>query len=99
MTKSNATRRTLVFAMLALLGPSSAMAQSQNPAWIEELESQLAISHECKVVEFLKMHEGKLGGRGMYTARVKCADRRMFDAYKLEPQEEFLIKKCEVVVC
>ena len=99
MAGSNAVRRMLVFMMVPLFAASLAMAQSENPAWVEELENQLAISHECKVVEFLIMHEGKLGGRDMYTARVRCADRRMYDAYKLEPQEEFLIKQCEVVVC
>ena len=99
MTNALRLEALLVFVVGLLMGIVPVVAQSQNPAWTQDLEYELATYHECKVVEFLSMHEGSLGGRDLYTARIQCADKRMFDAYKLEPQEQFLITRCEQVIC
>ncbi len=78
---------------------SNAMAQSANPGWVEDLEWQLGVEQQCEVLDYLNTHEGKLAGRDVFTAKVKCKDGRMFDAHKMEPEEKFTIKTCEVVTC
>ena len=86
----------VVFAMST---PLPIAAQSSDPAWIEDLEFELAVNHECKVVDYLNMQEGKLGGKNFYSAKVKCEDGREFDASKTETDEEFSIRQCEVITC
>ena len=93
-------RRTIGIAtsvMLVLV--ATAMAQSENPAWTAALETELISDHDCEVLEYLNLHEGKIGERNMYIAKVRCTDGRYFDATKLEPTEKFEIRACEVVAC
>lgn len=90
---------TAVAFIAATLISFHATAQSSDPAWLEDLEYELAVEQECEVAEYLNIHEGQLGGRNMYTAKVKCKDGREFDANKLEPQDKFDIKICEVITC
>ncbi len=74
-------------------------AQSADPSWLEDLTWQLAVENECKVDKYIKTHEGKVGGKLFYEARLKCEDGRILDAHRIEPQETFVIKACEIVVC
>lgn len=99
MSKQKFLPNAVIVASCAFLGAGSVYGQSYDPAWLEDLQSDLAKNHECAVSEYLTIHESELGGRNMYIARVKCRDGRLFDAYKLEPQEEFAIQPCEIVAC
>ena len=76
-----------------------AFSQSSNPAWLDDLEGELLLDKDCQVIEYLDMHEGKLGGRNTYFAKVKCQDGREYDASRIEPEEEFTIRLCEIVTC
>ncbi|MGI9353520.1 MAG: hypothetical protein ACR2O3_18320 [Rhizobiaceae bacterium] len=87
----------LVVVLLSM--PVDGFAQSSTPVWLDDLQYALVVNHDCEVKEYLSLHEGKLGDRNMYIARAKCVDGRVFDAYKLEPQEEFAIKPCEILSC
>ena len=82
-----------------LLLPATGYGQTSVPVWLDDLEYELVVNHDCEPAEYLSIHEGKIGGRNMYIARAKCTDGRVFDAYKLEPQEEFAIKPCEIQSC
>ena len=77
----------------------AALAQSTDPAWLEDLEFELATKHECEVSEYVTIHEGKVGGRDFYTAKVKCVDGRTFDASRIDPRKEFHIRLCEIITC
>ncbi len=85
--------------MLSLIFIPAAMAQSSNPAWIEDLIYELARLHECEVALLLDMQEDQIGGRNTYFAKVQCKDGRQFDASRIEPKEQFDIRLCEVISC
>lgn len=87
----------LVFAGLLLAQP--AQGQSGNPAWLDDLKSQLQVEERCGVELFLNIHEGKLGSGNSYEARVRCRDGRMFDASRIDPDKKFTIKACKIAVC
>lgn len=76
-----------------------AMAQSSDPAWLDDLSMQLRSEKECEPNMYINMNEGVLGANNYYEARVQCMDGRMFDASKTEPEKEFTIKACEIVMC
>lgn len=99
MLKTKTCRAFLKAILLLFTIIPFAAAQSTNPAWLEELEYELVTDFDCYVVEYLSMHEGKLGGLNMFYAKVKCADGRQFDASKTELEEEFNITLCKVVAC
>ena len=99
MLKYQAAKLVSLALVYALSITSPVTAQSSDPAWIEDLEFELAVNHECKVVAYLHMYEGKLGGQNLFSAKVKCEDGREFDASKTETDEEFSIRQCEVVSC
>ena len=73
----------LAAAVLALAG-HEAVAQSNNPAWLDPLKAEI---------------ESELAGRRLYEARVQCADGRMFDASRQEPDPHFKFQACGVQVC
>ncbi|MGI9401543.1 MAG: hypothetical protein ACR2O0_09840 [Rhizobiaceae bacterium] len=77
----------------------SANAQSSDPAWLEDLNYQIAIDKKCEVVYIVRMQEGVLGGQQTYEARVQCEDGRMFDATRIGETTPFEFKKCEIQVC
>ncbi|WP_419909882.1 hypothetical protein [Hoeflea sp.] len=78
---------------------TSALSQSSDPAWLDDLGLQLQAEEECAVNYFLNMREGQLGTSNYYEARVQCVDGRMFDASRTEPEEKFTIRPCGVAVC
>ncbi|MBC7284549.1 hypothetical protein [Hoeflea sp.] len=92
--------RSLVLSAALLLGPAqAAIAQSADPAWLDNLSSQLAVQEDCAVDYYLNIKEGQLAGRLTFEARAQCADGRQFDASLIEPAEEFTISECGVQVC
>lgn len=78
---------------------SQVMAQSADPAWLDELSAQLASEKQCAVDYYLNIREGELAGRLTFEARAQCADGRQFDAARTEPAAEFSISECGVQVC
>lgn len=79
--------------------PAAAMAQSTDPAWLDAVSEQLARDEQCLVEYFVNTQEGELAGRKTYEARAQCRDGRQFDAARTEPEEEFSLSLCQVVVC
>lgn len=74
-------------------------AQSDNPAWLEDVQNQLAEEKQCEVAFFVRVSEDRLGGRETWMARAQCVDGRQFDASKTEGDEKFAIKACQIEVC
>ncbi len=85
--------------LLAITFSFDAIAQSIDPPWTEDLTWQLGVENDCKVDKYISTHDGKIGERAFFEARLKCSDGRMLDAHRIEPQETFIIKRCEVVEC
>ncbi|WP_299864257.1 hypothetical protein [uncultured Hoeflea sp.] len=83
----------------ALGAGGAAMAQSANPAWLDQLSEQLALEQDCAVDYYLNIREGELAGRLTFEARAQCADGRQFDGSLTEPAESFTISECGVQVC
>ncbi len=82
-----------------LLGPVPAFAQAENPAWLEQLETQIAAEEQCEVGFYIFVNEEKLGGRTVQEARVQCVDGRQFDAKRAEQDPKFTISECGTRVC
>ncbi len=77
-----------------------ALAQSTDPAWLDDVTEQLARDEQCAVEFFVNIREDELAGRRTYEARAQCADGRQFDAARTEPEDEFMLSECEQVrVC
>lgn len=91
--------RILTGALFLGLSASGAMAQSTDPAWLDDLGMQLRSELECEPNIYINMREGVLGTNKVFEARVQCLDGRMFDASRVEPDESFTIRACEVAVC
>ncbi len=90
--------RFLMVAALCML-PTTMFAQSDDPAWLDEVREQAAIAEGCEVNYFLNINETELGGRKVQEARIQCTDGRMFDATRQEPVDTFEFKACEIQVC
>lgn len=88
---------TLLAASFAL--PAAALAQSTDPAWLDTVSEQLARDEQCLVEYFVNTQEGELAGRRTFEARAQCRDGRQFDAARTEPEPEFTLSLCQVVVC
>lgn len=78
---------------------SIALAQSSNPAWLEDLGFEMERLKECEVAYFLKTEEGELGGKPTYSARVQCVDGRQFDALRIGEDGEYEITTCDIQTC
>ena len=78
---------------------TTALAQSNDPAWLDDLGRQLRSEKQCEPNLYINMREGQLGTNKYYEARVQCVDGRMFDASRTEPDETFSIQACGVAVC
>lgn len=78
---------------------NGAYAQSSDPAWLEDLNFQIAIDKQCEVVYLVKMQEGLLGGEPTFEARVQCEDGRMFDASRIGETAPFTFTECSIQVC
>lgn len=79
---------------------SVALAQSTNPAWLDEVTVQLALEEQCNVGYFISMKETELAGQLYFEARAQCEDGRQFDAVREGRIKPFKITKCkETVVC
>jgi len=87
----------LVLSLFASLAP--ALAQSADPAWLDDLSMQIEGQKQCKIAYLMKVHEGELGGKKTYEARVQCEDGRMFDAQRIGEVDSFTFKACEIQVC
>ncbi len=88
---------TILAFSLALAAPS--FAQTADPSWLEDLSSQIESKEQCKVAYLIRVHEGELGSKKTYEARVQCVDGRMFDAQRIGDVEPFTFKACEIQVC
>jgi hypothetical protein len=91
-------RMTIAIAAYALFA-NAALAQSSDPAWVDELNLQIQIEKQCEVVLVLNMSERQIGGETAYEARVRCGDGRMFDASRIGELAPFQFKACEIQVC
>ncbi len=89
----------VTFASVLLTAPH-AIAQSTNPAWLDEVTMQLAFEEQCNVGYFISMKETELAGQLYFEARAQCEDGRQFDAVREGRIQPFKITKCkETVVC
>ena len=93
------TVRVLTGALFLGLSAPGSLAQSTDPAWLDDLSMQLRSELECEPNLYINMREGVLGKNTVYEARVQCVDGRMFDASRVEPDKTFTIRACEIVVC
>ena len=95
------TRITVLLsaACLALALPATAIAQSSDPAWLDEMNFQLRAEKQCEVSYLIRVREGTLGEKPTYEARVQCIDGRMFDATRIGETEPFTFKACELQAC
>jgi hypothetical protein len=91
--------RGLIFVLSLFASLAPALAQSSNPAWLDDLSMQIEGQKQCKIAYLMKVHEGELGGQKTYEARVQCEDGRMFDAQRIGDVESFTFKACEIQVC
>jgi hypothetical protein len=98
MSAFNSVRISTI-ALVCALSAGSSLAQSSDPAWLDDLTMQLRSEMECEPNMYINMREGTLGANNYYEARVQCLDGRMFDATRTEPDKLFTIRACEVVVC
>ncbi len=86
-------------AWLAFAAPANLFAQSDNPAWLDELERQIAEQEQCEVGFYIFIDEQKLGGLNTVQTKLQCVDGRQFDASRTEPATEFEISECGTRVC
>ncbi|RST84320.1 hypothetical protein EJC49_21470 [Aquibium carbonis] len=91
--------RLAVAAASLLLVSGTSFAQTGNPAWLEQLELQIASEEQCEVGFYIYVNEEKLGGRTVQEARAQCVDGRQFDASRTEPDSRFTISECGTRVC
>jgi hypothetical protein len=82
---------------LALSG--AAWAQTDNPAWLDQLAEQIGTAEQCEVGFYIFIDEAEQGGLKTQIARVQCVDGRQFDAARTEPDTAFTIKECGTRVC
>ena len=91
---------SLLFAAALAAAPLQAtLAQSSDPAWLDELNLQLLIEKDCEVLYYMQMKEGEIGAVRSQEARVQCSDGRQFDAERIEPAQDFHIKLCDIQLC
>ncbi|MEM7464448.1 MAG: hypothetical protein AAF362_17395 [Pseudomonadota bacterium] len=89
----------LVSIFSLFLSSSGAFAQSADPAWLEDLNFEIAAEKQCEITYIVRMQEGVLGGQPTYEARVQCEDGRMFDASRIGEVAPFTFALCEIQVC
>lgn len=92
-------RYWLFSVILLIIQVANAHAQSSDPAWLDDLNFQIATFKQCEVAYILNMREGTLGGQNTYEARVQCEDGRMFDASRIGDDAPFTFEKCDTQVC
>lgn len=89
----------IALGVIVALSISAAHAQSNDPAWLDDLQTQMQIDEGCTVDLFINIDEGTLGTSQYYSARVQCRDGRLFDATRTEPEDSFTIRICQIAVC
>ncbi|WP_425418688.1 hypothetical protein [Oricola indica] len=99
MPRSRRAARAVFFLAILSAGVSPALAQSADPAWLDQLAAQLAVDEGCAVEYYLNIKEDELAGRKTFEARAQCRDGRQFDGARTEPATEFTITACGVQVC
>ena len=92
-------KRLVIAAAAFSLMTMGALAQSSDPAWLDDLRYDIATQLQCEISYIVRLKEGELGAQKTYEARVQCADGRMFDASRIGEMESFKFKACEVQVC
>ena len=90
---------SMIASAIMLISVPIANAQSADPAWLDQLSTQLAVEEGCSAEYYLNIREGELAGRLTFEARAQCADGRQFDASRTEPAENFTLSKCDTQVC
>lgn len=96
---SNPSKISGIVAVLALVFAAPAGAQTSDPAWLDQLEAQIATDEQCEVGFYIFVNQNELGGLKVQEARVQCVDGRQFDASRSEPATTFTIKECGTRVC
>jgi hypothetical protein len=76
----------------------SGMAAS-DPAWLDVLKLQLVREQACELAFLVSLREDALAGRATVEARIRCVDGRSFDASRIAPEVQFIIKQCQIEVC
>lgn len=92
-------KRLMIAAAASLAMAASALAQSADPAWLDDLRYDIAAQLQCEISYIVRLQEGQLGAQRTYEARVQCADGRMFDASRIGEAEAFKFKACEIQAC
>ncbi|MEC9342807.1 MAG: hypothetical protein VYD64_03065 [Pseudomonadota bacterium] len=90
---------TAAICLSATIVSAPVLAQSSDPAWLDDLRDQLLFEKQCTIAYVMNLEEGQLGGRLTYEARIQCEDGRMFDANRTGSSGMFTFKACEVQVC
>lgn len=85
--------------MALIVQPMMLSAQTNNPAWMDDLNFQMEAELECEVAYYIRIREGELGGKQFQEARLQCVDGRQFDAERIEPEDKFDVRPCEIQVC
>lgn len=76
------------------------MAATVLPPWQAELESQIAERHGCEVAGLGKVRLSVVNGKEAITARVRCTDKRVFEASRTGPgTTPFEFKECRGGSC
>ena len=91
--------RLLFVALLLMIYPVHAGAQSSNPAWLDSLNYQMEYEEACEVAYYIRIKEGVLGAEKTYEARLQCVDGRQFDANRVGEWEDFTVTECEIQTC
>lgn len=85
--------------VLALASAVSAYAQSSDPAWLDQLQFEIRAAKRCEISYLIRVHEGRLGEKTTYEARVQCQDGHMYDASRTGEDAPFVFTQCERQVC
>lgn len=91
--------RPAAVAAALLFVPACALAQTDDHAWLDLLEEQIAAEEQCEVGFYILVNEQTLAGRTVYEARLQCVDGRQFDASRSEQDPKFTISECGTRVC
>ena len=90
-------RRTAQIAALAacLLYAAAPTALALQEEWGPVLTDQMLAEYDCDVAFFSQVAEREVNGDVIVIAKVHCADKRTFDAYRPGSFEVFEIHPCE----
>lgn len=84
---------------LLMLNAPTAVAQSYEPVWLNDLSIQLLIQNGCEVAYFVSAKEVEDSAGTAFQARAQCTDGRTFDAIRREGEWGFAVEQCGAVAC